>query len=143
MTYRNRIKKPRSNKGIGWRNRVTWFKDRNKEHQIPYLTNYYNECADPISGKILGWGDYGFKDRGLKKRIRQGGKLLINEMLIDMYEEQKELIKEEYEEWTFVYDYYDDFEHDHIAWYEDLYDYYEEDDPYDDYMDDTFDYDYY
>ena len=78
MTYRNRIKKLKSKKGEGW------WRLPDEEWKLPYLKTYYREDADPVSSKSIGWKEFPYKSRHIQKRIRRGGKQIIQQALLEM-----------------------------------------------------------
>ncbi len=85
MTYRNRVKKPKSNRGVGW-GAEKYF----EAHKIPYLTRYYSDTVDGVSGKFLGWRESSYKEKGLRKQIRREGKNMIERDLLDMFDDPEQ-----------------------------------------------------
>lgn len=57
---------------------------RRKKYQWTYTTSVYREKVDPHTGKLTGWNEAGYKERGLKKRVRRYGKQLIEDQLIEL-----------------------------------------------------------
>lgn len=95
MTYRNRIKKPRSNRIKYWPERsVSWLEHKGIIHKAPYFKEYYREVCDPHTGKYIGWTESPFKDKQLKKQIRNGGKQACMLGVME-YEQEQELMDEE------------------------------------------------
>lgn len=100
MTYKNRMTKPKTNKGTGWyfHGSPIWDKRSNNKaedrwstvpkHKLPYLKKGFSDNIDPESGKYFGWSDSGFKDKGLKKRHRAYAQVLIAEALMTMEEDK-------------------------------------------------------
>lgn len=100
MTYKNRMTKPKTNKGTGWyfHGSPIWDKRSNNKaedrwstvpkHKLPYLKKGFSDNIDPESGKYFGWSDAGFKDKGLKKRHRAYAQVLIAEALMTMEEDK-------------------------------------------------------
>lgn len=81
MSFHSRTKRTTNHKS-------TWdHNERIKKHHLPYLTSGYRENYNPFTGKVTGWGDSGYKDKGLKKSIRRAGKEIIAEALHDMADE--------------------------------------------------------
>ena len=85
MSYNTRVKKPKTNKGIGWYSRWKHL----PVYKLPYLTKGYSNTVDPETGKFIGWPEYGYKEKGLKHRHRAYGKKMIKEALIDKLEDKK------------------------------------------------------
>lgn len=84
MTYHSRTSRTYNKRYNNLRKfTISWLKEKNTEHQVPYWGSGYADNCNPHTGKFNGWKDNSYKERGLKKRIRQYGKSLIKESILD------------------------------------------------------------
>lgn len=84
MTYHSRTSRTYNKRYNNLRKfTISWLKEKNTEHQVLYWNSGYADNCDPHTGKFNVWKDNGYKERGLKKRIRQYGKSLIRKSILD------------------------------------------------------------